>query len=81
MVAVPALCVTGARRVNDGDAGVGRVAQVVAHHPGCCIGVRLCPVANAEPERPCAEMIYLTTQSLLLLIVSGQSKKPESIQC
>ena len=81
MVAVPALCIPGARRVNDGDAGVGRVAQVVAHHPGRRIGVGLGPMAHAEPERPRAKMINLTAYRLFLFIVSGQPKKPESIQC
>ena len=81
MVTVPALCITGARGVNDGDAGVGRVAQVVAHQPGRLIGVRLGPMAHAKPERPCAKMINLTTKSLLLFVVSGQSKKPEIIPC
>ena len=81
MVAVPALCVTSARRVDDGDAWVAWVAQVVANHPGCCVGVRLRPMAHAEPEWPCAKMINLTTQSLLLFVVSGQSKQPKSIPC
>ena len=39
MVAVPALSVPSSRGVNNGDAGVGWVAQIVTNQPGGLIRV------------------------------------------
>ena len=39
MVTVATLSVSCTRGVNDGDAGVGGVAEVVTNHPGGSIGV------------------------------------------
>ena len=48
MVTVATLSVPCTRGVDDGDAGVGGVAEVVANHPGGSIGVGFCLVTPTK---------------------------------
>ena len=48
MITVPALGVTSSRGVNNGDAGVGWVAEIVTNQPGGLIRVGHRSVTNSK---------------------------------